>query len=124
MVPKQLLLDRELCRVHRSADRSGTRRRARSGVTQHGTSPERSSTVTSTLERWKLRLRMLPRRPERIVMVDAKVMPPAQDRHVRDLDAFVLSGSRVIYLRRQSPTLLEAEYRGALHPHAGHHHLA
>jgi hypothetical protein len=54
----------------------------------------------------------LPRRPERIVVVETKALPPAQESRLRDLDAFVLSGSRVIYLRRQGRTLLAAEYSG------------
>jgi hypothetical protein len=57
-------------------------------------------------------LEALPRRPERIVMVDADAMPPANEIQLRDLDAFVPIGSRVIYLRRQSGTLLAAEYSG------------
>ena len=51
-------------------------------------------------------LEALPRRPERIVVVDAEAVPPAQERQLRELDAFVPIGSKVIYLRRQSATLL------------------
>jgi hypothetical protein len=54
----------------------------------------------------------LPRPPERIVMVDTKDLPPTQESRLRGLDAFVLSGSRVICLRRQSPTLRAAEDEG------------
>jgi hypothetical protein len=54
----------------------------------------------------------LPRRPQRIVVVDTKKLPETKERQLRDLDAFVLSGSRVIYLRRQGQTLLAAEYSG------------
>ena len=54
-------------------------------------------------------IEVLPRRPERIVMVDAKELPLTT---LRGLDAFVLSGSCVIYLRRQSATLLAAEFSG------------
>ena len=57
-------------------------------------------------------LEVLPRRPERIVVVDEEAMPPALDEQRRDLDAFVPVGSRIIYLRRQSATLLAAEYSG------------
>jgi len=57
-------------------------------------------------------LEALPRRPERIVVVDTAALPAGQERQLRDLDAFVPTGSRVIYLRRQSPTLLAAEYQG------------
>src|SRR4051812_4512858 len=54
----------------------------------------------------------LPRRPERIVLVASEVAAPGQEKQLRELDGFVLTGSRVIYLRRQSPTLLAAEYEG------------
>lgn len=57
-------------------------------------------------------LQALPRRPERIVIVETKALPPTQGSQLRDLDAFVLRGSRVIYLRRQGATLLAAEYSG------------
>ena len=45
-------------------------------------------------------------------MVDDEAVPPALEKQQRDLDAFVPIGSRVIYLRRQSVTLLAAEYSG------------
>jgi hypothetical protein len=54
----------------------------------------------------------LPRRPERIVMVDTKDLPPAGESRLRELDAFVLNGSPVIYLRRQGQTLRAAEHSG------------
>jgi len=60
----------------------------------------------------RLALEVLPRRPDRIIAVDADAVPPALDKQTRDLDAFVPIGSRVIYLRRDSPTLLAAEYSG------------
>ena len=56
-------------------------------------------------------LEALPRRPARIVIVDYAAAPSAAHR-ARDLDGFVPVGSRVIYLRRQSPTLRSAEYQG------------
>ena len=43
-------------------------------------------------------------------MVDDDALPAEGDKQFRDLDAFVPVGSRVIYLRRRSPTLLAAEY--------------
>jgi hypothetical protein len=57
-------------------------------------------------------IEVLPRRPERIVMVDTRELPPAQVGQLRELDAFVPRGSRVIYLRRESQTLRAAEYSG------------
>lgn len=54
----------------------------------------------------------LPRRPGRIDVVETKALPPAHASRLRDLDGFVLRDSRVIYLRRQGPTLLAAEYSG------------
>ena len=57
-------------------------------------------------------IELLPRPPERIVIVDTKDLPPAEERRLRELDAFVLNGSRAIYLRRQGQTLRAAEYEG------------
>jgi hypothetical protein len=54
----------------------------------------------------------LPRPPERIVIVETKDLPPAKESQLRALDAFVLKGSRAIYLRRQGQTLRAAEFEG------------
>jgi hypothetical protein len=62
-------------------------------------------TIAAALER-------LPRRPRRIVMVDSTMATPGVEAHRRDLDAFVPLGSDVIYLRRQSLTVREAELSG------------
>jgi hypothetical protein len=62
-------------------------------------------TITAALER-------LPRRPGRIVMVDSATVTPGVQAQMRDLDAFVSLGSDVIYLRRQSLTVREAELSG------------
>ena len=58
--------------------------------------------------------RQVPRRLEEIAVVDAEAELPAHDEQRRDLDAFVLTGSQVIYLRRRSARLLAAEYRVGL----------
>ena len=57
-------------------------------------------------------LEALPRRPAQIVVVAAGTEPLAHEKQLRDLDGFVLAGSRIVYLRRQSETLLAAEYSG------------
>lgn len=57
-------------------------------------------------------LEVLPRRPQRIVVVEADAVPPGLAKQLHDLDAFVPIGCRVIYLRRESATLLAAEYSG------------
>jgi hypothetical protein len=57
-------------------------------------------------------LEVLPRRPETIVFVDTKALPSSHEKLLRGLDGFVPVGSRVIYLRRQSPTLRAAELHG------------
>ena len=57
-------------------------------------------------------IEVLPHRPERIVVVDTKDLPLNNEPPLRGLDAFVLCGSSVIYLRRQSATLVAAEYSG------------
>ena len=62
-------------------------------------------TIAAALER-------LPRRPKRIVMVDSTDATAGVEAHRRDLDAFVPLGSDVIYLRRQSLTVREAELSG------------
>jgi hypothetical protein len=94
---------------------------AASGQGREGTrSPETRSrivagtTVDGDIDTRTLRLALevLPRRPDRIVVVDADAVPPALDKQTRDLDAFVPIGSRVIYLRRESATLIAAEYSG------------
>ena len=46
------------------------------------------------------------------MLVESDAAPAGHETQMRDLDAFVLTGSRVIYLRRQSSTLLAAEYEG------------
>jgi hypothetical protein len=45
-------------------------------------------------------------------MVDDGALAPALRRRCRDLDGFVPIGSRIVYLRRQSVTLREAEFSG------------
>jgi len=57
-------------------------------------------------------LEVLPRPPETIVFVDTEPSPSAHEKQLRGLDGFVPVGSRVIYLRRQSPTLRAAELEG------------
>ena len=57
-------------------------------------------------------LEVLPRRPEKIVFVDTEALPLEHEKWFRGLDGFVPVGSRVIYLRRQSPTLRAAELEG------------
>jgi hypothetical protein len=54
----------------------------------------------------------LPRRPDRIVVVGAEAIPAGFAPQMHDLDGFVPVGSRVIYLRRESATLREAELSG------------
>jgi hypothetical protein len=101
-----------ICQANEAANGQGRRELARS--------PDTSSrivagtVVTGDIDTRTLRaaLEELPRRPERIVMVDAESVPPAHDKQLRGMDAFVPIGSRVIYLRRQSGTLLAAEYSG------------
>ena len=57
-------------------------------------------------------LEALPRQPERIIVVESESLPLGHEKQLRDLDAFVRIGRSVIYLRRQSPTLLAAEFSG------------
>jgi hypothetical protein len=57
-------------------------------------------------------LETLPRRPERIVVMNTEAGLPEPEKQLHDLDAFVPIGSRVIYLRRQGATMIAAEYWG------------
>ena len=57
-------------------------------------------------------LEVLPRRPETIAFVDTDALPSAHKKQLRGVDGFVPVGSRVIYLRRQSPTVSAAEREG------------
>ena len=57
-------------------------------------------------------IEVLPRPPGRIVIVETKELRPTKESQLRGLDAFVLCGSRVIYLRREGPALLAAEHSG------------
>jgi hypothetical protein len=72
------------------------------------------TTVTGDIDRRTLQsaLEVLPRRPERIVIIDIARMPRGRAAEMRDVDGFVLSGDHVIYLLRQSATLQAAEYSG------------
>ena len=56
-------------------------------------------------------------------MVETKALPP-QESQLRDLDGFVLRDSRIIYLRREGPTLVAAEYTAGLRADARRRHLA
>jgi hypothetical protein len=102
--------------THRTARVSGQRRVAAPS------SESRTRILSGTVVRGDFDARTLqaaidalPRRPEEIVVLETKALPPAQESRLRHLDGFVLSGSRVIYLRRQGPTLLAAELSGGPH---------
>jgi len=88
--------------------------RKRTGLSEHPSHVIAGTAVDGDVDPRTLRaaLEVLPRRPERIVLVDSEALPPGHETQLRDLDAFVIAGSRVLYLRRQSPTLLAAEYEG------------
>jgi hypothetical protein len=60
----------------------------------------------------KLALRALPRRPARIAVIDLTEAKPDVQVTLRQLDAFVLTGSPVIYVVRQS-RLLEGALAGS-----------
>jgi hypothetical protein len=57
-------------------------------------------------------LEVLPRQPARITVVDDTDLSAAALTRTAGMDAFVLVGSRAICLRRQSPTVREAESTG------------
>ena len=57
-------------------------------------------------------LQVLPAKPARLEVVDDSELSPAVSKQVASLDAFVPCGSKTIYLRRRSRTLIEAESQG------------
>jgi hypothetical protein len=57
-------------------------------------------------------LEVLPRKPALIEVVDDRDLSAAVRKEVADLDAFVPVGTQTICLRRQSPTMREAEFTG------------
>ncbi len=61
-------------------------------------------------------LEVLPHPPGTIVFVDTESLLSAHEKQSRGLDGFVPVGSRVIFLRRQSPTLRAAELEGGPYP--------
>ena len=121
----------DLSRAHGHFDRSDERGRQWSGAEAGRSSETTSRIVAGTLVSGDIDVRTLgaalealPRPPERIVVVDNEALPLAREKQWRDLDAFVPVGSRVIYLRRQSLTLLAAESGRAVPADAGRRHLA
>jgi hypothetical protein len=56
-------------------------------------------------------LTLLPRRPERVVVIDCEQARPEVRPHLIRLDAFVTRGGRVIYLVKQSAVVQLAEKR-------------
>lgn len=52
--------------------------------------------------------RLLPRRPERIVVLDASRQPPALQRRVEEAEGFVTVGSTTVYLKKQGSTFQQA----------------
>ena len=102
-----------MCPMSHAADGQG-RKRAHPSET----SPRivAGTVVSGDIDRRTLlaALEALPRRPERIVMVDNEALPAGHEKQWRDVDAFVPVGARVIYLRRQSQTFSPLSTQGGL----------
>jgi len=63
-------------------------------------------------------LRLLPRVPDRLAVIDAEQAKPDVKPTLQKLDAFTIKGSTVIYLVRQSALLRGAVERQAFHSYA------
>ena len=63
-------------------------------------------------------LRMLPRLPVRVAVIDATEARPEVQATLNQLDAFVTRTSRVVYVVRQSRLLVGARTGSSLHVHA------
>ena len=53
-------------------------------------------------------LRLLPRRPERLRVIDADTSPPTLQRAILEAEGFVTIGDRTVYLKRQGSTFRKA----------------
>lgn len=63
-------------------------------------------------------LQLLPRLPVRVAIIDASEARPAVQKILRELDAFVVEGSRVVYVVKQSALMRGALAGSSLHRHA------
>lgn len=63
-------------------------------------------------------IELLPRRPLRVVIVDASEAKPETQRVLQELDAFVVAGSQVVYVVKQSALMRGAVAGSSLHRHA------
>ena len=83
------------------------------------------STADAERQALKLALRALPRRPARIAVIDLTEAKPDVQATLRQLDAFVVAGSPVIYVVRAEPAA-RGRTRGVGHarPRARHRDLA
>ena len=63
-------------------------------------------------------IELLPHRPLRVAIVDASDAKPEMQRVLRQLDAFIVEGSHVVYVVKQSALLHRAMAGSSLHRHA------
>ena len=63
-------------------------------------------------------IELLPRRPVRVAIVDAAEAKPEVQKVLRQLDAFIVEGSRVVYVVKQSALMRGAITGSSLHRHA------
>ena len=63
-------------------------------------------------------IELLPRPPVRLAIIDASDAKPEVQKILRQLDAFVIKGSRVVYVVKQSALLRGAIAGSSLHRHA------
>ena len=63
-------------------------------------------------------IELLPRLPVRVAIIDASEARPDVEKVLQQLDAFVVEGSRVVYVVKQSALLRGAMAGSSLHRHA------
>ena len=62
-------------------------------------------------------MKLLPKPPARVAVIDAEEAKPDVRETLRQLDAFVVKGNRVVYLTKQSVVLRGASQGSTLHSH-------
>jgi hypothetical protein len=62
-------------------------------------------------------LRLLPRRPETVAVIDPDGATPEGRKILRKADAFITKGGRIVYVNRQSEVLEGARRGSAIHVH-------
>jgi len=62
--------------------------------------------------------KLLPRRPERVVVIDTGREPPGFQRQIRHAEGFTIPGDTTVYLKKQGPTFQRALQGGGIFDYA------